>query len=91
MSALPRAILLDLDDTILDDSGGVIRVTFTVEPEIAEGRVTVEDDGKGTGPVSEGGHGLSLVAAFVQQLQGRIEGEHVERGTRTTIRFPLAV
>lgn len=25
MSALPRAILLDLDDTILDDSGGVIR------------------------------------------------------------------
>jgi two-component sensor histidine kinase len=53
--------------------------------------VTVEDDGKGTRPVSEAGHGLSLVAAFAEQLQGRIEREQVERGTRTTVCFPLAV
>lgn len=74
-----------------DDSGGVIRVAFTIEPDLGEGRVAIEDDGRGMGPAPDGGHGLSLVAAFAQQLQGRVERAQLERGTRTTIRFPLAV
>ena len=72
-----------------DEQGGTIRVAFTVE--LGEGRITVEDDGRGTSPADLRGLGLSLVDAFAQQLQGRVDRPPVERGTRTTVYFPLIV
>lgn len=72
-----------------DERGGTIRVAFTVE--LGEGRITVEDDGRGMSAAGLRGLGLSLVEAFAQQLQGRVERPPVERGTRTTVYFPLVV
>ena len=46
---------------------------------------------KGNGAAREGGLGLKLVEAFAQQLNGRIERDQVERGTRIRACFPLAL
>lgn len=70
--------------------GGTISVTFTTDADMSEGCIIVEDDGSGMGPPREGAHGLSLVAAFAQQLQGRLKLDPVDKGTRTTVIFPLA-
>jgi two-component sensor histidine kinase len=78
------------------DDGGVIRVTFAAKPGIGEGCLTVEDNGRGmpagNGEARErGGLGLRLIDAFVQQLNGRIERDEVERGTKVRTCFPLAL
>ncbi len=70
---------------------GAVRVTFGVTPDTGEASITVEDNGKGMGPPREGGLGLSLVEAFAQHLAGRVEREQVERGTRITVCFPIAL
>jgi two-component sensor histidine kinase len=69
---------------------GRIAVQFTTQPDTSEACITVEDDGKGMGPQREGGLGLSLVDAFTRQLNGRLERDPVEKGTRTRLCFPLA-
>jgi two-component sensor histidine kinase/putative methionine-R-sulfoxide reductase with GAF domain len=78
-----------------DENGGTIRVTFAASPAIGEGCITVEDNGRGTPPAingrRNGGLGLRLIEAFVQQLNGRIEREEVERGTKVRACFPLAL
>jgi two-component sensor histidine kinase len=73
-----------------DDSGGAIRVTFTVSPDQAEARLAVEDNGRGMGPPRKGGLGLQLIDAFTHQLDGQVEQEPVTKGTRTCVSFPLA-
>jgi two-component sensor histidine kinase len=73
-----------------DDSGGAIRVTFTVSPDQAEARLAVEDNGRGMGPPRKGGLGLQLIDAFTNQLDGQVEQEPVAKGTRTCVSFPLA-
>jgi two-component sensor histidine kinase len=72
-----------------NDLGGVIRVSFSADSDIGEGCITVEDDGKGMGPPREGGLGLTLIDSFAEQLNGRVERDEVEKGTRTRICFPL--
>jgi two-component sensor histidine kinase len=78
-----------------DEGGGTIRVTFCAAPGIGEGCLTIEDDGRGMPPAGDrspaGGLGLKLVDAFVQQLNGRLERDEVERGTRIRTCFPLAL
>jgi two-component sensor histidine kinase len=73
-----------------DESGGAIRVTFTVSPDQAEARLSVEDNGRGMGPPRKGGLGLQLIDAFTNQLDGQVEQEPVTKGTRTCVSFPLA-
>jgi two-component sensor histidine kinase len=73
-----------------DESGGAIRVTFTVSPDQAEAHLAVEDNGRGMGPRRKGGLGLQLIDAFTNQLDGQVEQEPVARGTRTCVSFPLA-
>lgn len=72
-----------------DESGGLIRVTFTMAPEIGEACLMVEDNGRGMGPRREGRLGLRLIDAFTLQLDGQVEQEPVEKGTRTCVMFPL--
>jgi two-component sensor histidine kinase len=80
------------------EEGGIIRVTFAADPAVGEGRLTVEDDGRGMASARRAGKGgrrgslgLKLVESFVQQLNGRIEREEVERGAKVTAFFPLAL
>jgi two-component sensor histidine kinase len=72
-----------------DENGGVIRVTFTMRHEHGEALLVVEDNGRGMGAPREGGLGLRLIDAFADQLDGHIDQEPVEKGTRTCVRFPL--
>jgi two-component sensor histidine kinase len=72
-----------------DESGSAIRVTFTMNLEQGEAYLAVEDNGRGMGPPRKGGLGLRLIDAFTNQLDGQVEQEPVEKGTRTSVRFPL--
>ncbi len=72
-----------------DENGGTIRVIFTMNRETSEAYLAVEDNGRGMGPPREGGLGLTLIGAFTNQLDGQVEQEPVEKGTRTCVRFPL--
>jgi two-component sensor histidine kinase len=72
-----------------DESGGIIRVNFTMSKEQGEACLAVEDNGRGMGPRREGGLGLRLIDAFAIQLDGQVEQEPIEKGTRTVVRFPL--
>jgi two-component sensor histidine kinase len=74
-----------------ENQEGLIRVIFTTSAQTGEGRVTVEDNGKGMGAPRQGGLGLTLVQALAQQLAGRVEREQPEKGTRTSVSFPLAL
>lgn len=74
-----------------DDNGGTIKVVFTMSPELGEASLAVEDNGRGMGPRREGGLGLRLIDAFAAQLDGQVELDPVEKGTRTCVRFPLAL
>jgi two-component sensor histidine kinase len=44
-----------------------------------------------SGAAPQSGLGLRLIEAFVQQLNGRIEREEAERGTKIKACFPLAL
>jgi two-component sensor histidine kinase len=72
------------------EKGGVIRVTFTVDPDRAEACLIVEDNGKGMGPPRPGGLGLQLLETFALQLGGRAFLDEVEVGTKTRVCFPQA-
>jgi two-component sensor histidine kinase len=72
-----------------DDDGGTVRVTFTMRPDQGEAYLAVEDNGRGMGSPRKGGLGLQLIDAFTNQLDGQLEREPVEKGTRTCVRFPL--
>lgn len=71
------------------DNGGVIRVTFTTDPDRGEAHLVVQDTGKGLGDARPGGLGLTLVSAFAKQLGGKVTQDEVEKGTRTVVCFPL--
>jgi two-component sensor histidine kinase len=84
-----------------DESGGLIRVTFAVDPDLGEACLKVEDNGRGMGPAAirdpkdggrlrEGGLGTTLIHAFAVQLDGRVEALEVDRGTCIQVRFPAA-
>ncbi|WP_457094545.1 sensor histidine kinase [Microvirga sp. P5_D2] len=72
-----------------DEDGGAILVSFTTQLELGEACLVVEDNGRGMGPRREGGLGLQLIDAFTNQLDGQVDQEPVEKGTRTCVRFPL--
>jgi two-component sensor histidine kinase len=72
-----------------DEGGGTIRVSFATQSELGEACLAVEDNGRGMGPPRKGGLGLQLIEAFTNQLDGQVEREPVEKGTRTCVRFPL--
>jgi two-component sensor histidine kinase len=72
-----------------DDTGGLIRVSFTTDPDRGEANLVVEDNGRGIGEPRAGGLGLTLIDAFTRQLGGKTGRKEVGRGTRTEVCFPL--
>jgi two-component sensor histidine kinase len=52
-------------------------------------RLEVADNGVGVGPHGEnGGTGTRLIRALAQQLDGSVERERAQEGTRVVVRFP---
>jgi two-component sensor histidine kinase len=85
-----------------DETGGRIRVTFAVDPNLGEACIAVEDNGRGmahppeasekdNGRPRERGLGTTLIHAFAAQLDGRVEALEIEKGTSIRVRFPAAV
>ena len=66
-------------------------IHFAPVSNSSEACVAVEDDGKGMPLPPKKGLGLSLVEAFAQQIQGRVEFVKVDRGSRTVLCFPVAL
>ena len=71
------------------DAGGRISVKLVAGVGYGEGRLTVSDNGRGiTGP-NPTGSGLKLIAALARQIGGRVEQESSDRGTTTSLIFPV--
>jgi two-component sensor histidine kinase len=78
--------------------GGVVRVELRTDHLRAEAILTVSDEGRGLPfgdvalrPNRPGGQGLSLIHLLTRQLGGEIIQAAPERGTRTSVQFPLVV
>lgn len=74
-----------------DDEGGIINVVFRVNTTIGEGEISVRDNGRGMGPIREGGLGLGLAQSLADQLGGRLTSPAVPKGTLTILTFPYSV
>jgi two-component sensor histidine kinase len=72
------------------NSGGHITVQMTAGSG-SEVCVSVEDDGRGMELPPKPGLGLKLVEGLAQQIQGRVQYEKVETGSRTVLCFPVAL
>ena len=75
-------------------SGGIFQSrprSWPIVSNSSEACITVEDDGKGMPVPPKKGFGLSLVEAFAQQIQGRIEFVKVDTGSRIVLCFPVAL
>jgi two-component system, sensor histidine kinase PdtaS len=70
--------------------GGVIAVTLVGGVGFGEGRLTVSDDGRGMQATGgRRGSGLHLIASLARQIGGVVHQESSDRGTTTSITFPL--
>lgn len=74
-----------------DQKGGRIRVVFEIHADIGEALLMVEDNGRGTKGPREGGMGLRLIETFAVQLNGHVERQDAEPGTRIQVWFPLSL
>jgi two-component sensor histidine kinase len=71
------------------NDGGRIKVHFSLVGNASEACVAVEDDGPGLDIPPKRGFGLTLVEAFAQQIQGRVEYEKLDPGSRIKLCFPV--
>jgi two-component sensor histidine kinase len=71
------------------DAGGRISVKLVAGVGYGEGRLTVSDNGRGMTEPNPKGSGLKLIAALARQIGGRVDQESSDRGTTTSLMFPL--
>jgi two-component system, sensor histidine kinase PdtaS len=79
------------------EEGGIVRVALRCEESQAEAELVVSDEGRGMDPTAVAaagrnerhGQGLGLIRLLARQLGGEVERGAPERGTSTTVRFPL--
>jgi two-component sensor histidine kinase len=69
--------------------GGIIKVTLVGAAGYGEGRLTISDNGKGIIKSDRGGSGLKLIASLARQIGGTVDQDSSNRGTTTTVVFPL--
>ena len=75
-----------------DETGGIIKVSFSVNPDRGEGRLVVADSGRGMAPSPQSGSGLALILSLVAQIGGTLTQTSAPgKGTSFTTTFPLAV
>ena len=71
------------------DAGGRISVKLVAGVGYGEGRSTVSDNGQGITAPNPRGSGLKLIAALARQIGGRVDQESSDRGTTTSLMFPV--
>jgi two-component sensor histidine kinase len=67
------------------------RVSLKLTPGVSygEARLTVADDGRGIQNPRPGGSGQKLMAALARQIGGEIEQDSSDKGTTTSVTFPV--
>ena len=92
--ALPVGLILN--ETVMNSikhafgpEGGRIRVRLVGGVGYGEARLTVSDNGRGIQHANEQGSGLKLIASLARQIGGAINQESSDRGTTTSLTFPL--
>jgi two-component sensor histidine kinase len=71
------------------DAGGRISVKLVAGVGYGEGRLTVSDNGRGITEPNPTGSGLKLIAALARQIGGRVDQDSSDRGTTTSLIFPV--
>ena len=71
------------------EEGGRISVRLQAGVGYGEARLTVADNGRGIKNPRPGGSGLKLIATLTRQIGGEVEQESSDRGTSTSITFPV--
>jgi two-component sensor histidine kinase len=71
--------------------GGRIKVSLVGGIGYGEARLTVSDDGRGLKNPNKDGSGLKLIASLAKQIGGAVNQESSDRGTTSTLTFPLMV
>ncbi|MBR1193858.1 GAF domain-containing protein [Bradyrhizobium sp. AUGA SZCCT0240] len=69
--------------------GGRISVRLVGGIGYGEARLTVSDNGRGIQNFNENGSGLKLIASLARQIGGAVDQESSDRGTTTSLTFPL--
>ena len=67
--------------------GGRISISFA--PGLAEGALTVADNGRGLQPMRPGSLGTGLIESLTRQIGGRLAVDSGGTGTVATVHFPL--
>ena len=69
--------------------GGKINVKLAGGVGYGEGRLTVSDNGRGIKDPNPTGSGLKLVSSLARQIGGTIKQDSSDKGTTTSVVFPL--
>lgn len=68
---------------------GTVTVRLTAGVGRGEARLSVSDNGKGIDPSRPVGSGTRLIRSLAAQIGGQVEQNSSERGTTTTLQFPV--
>jgi two-component sensor histidine kinase len=69
--------------------GGAVTVRLVTGVGVGEARLIVSDNGQGVDPSRPQGSGTRLIASLAAQVGGQVEQESSEKGTTTTVQFPI--
>ena len=87
--ALVRALQEGLSNVERHAEAQTVEVTLTCDPERAEVRLTVTDDGLGVATDATPGTGLELARSELEAVGGRLELQAVPVGARLVAAVPL--
>jgi two-component sensor histidine kinase len=71
------------------ENGGRISVRLVAGVGYGEGRLTVADNGRGFETPHQGGSGLKLIQSLARQIGGSLVQESSDKGTKTSLTFPM--
>jgi two-component system, sensor histidine kinase PdtaS len=71
------------------ENGGRISVRLVAGVGYGEARLTVADNGRGFETPRQGGSGLKLIQSLARQIGGSLVQESSDKGTKTSLTFPM--